>query len=295
MHHQVQAGRARVELRQGDSLPEILALERGSVSVTVTSPPYNLGIVYSSGYDDSIPRADYLRWSRAWLSHVLRATDPLGSLFLNIAGKPASPWGPFEVAMEARAAGWTLQNTIYWIKHVDELEGPGDSIGHFKPLSASTRFVTDCAEFLLHLTPTGQTPLDKNAIGVPYADKSNIKRFGAAGRPDKRCRGNVWVIPYPTIQKRERDRPHPATFPPELAEWCFKLHGLERIKMTLDPFAGLGSTARAAARLELNHLSVELGASDVEEAVRRVRDEVCGKRYPVAEPPAGFASMIGDF
>jgi site-specific DNA-methyltransferase (adenine-specific) len=278
----IAAGAARVELRRGDCLAEMSRLERGSVSVIATSPPYNLGIKYASGYDDAIPRADYLRWTRLWLTQALRVLDPMGSLFLNIAGKPVSPWGPFEVLLEARAAGWHLQNTLYWVKSFTDADG--ESIGHFKPLN-SGRYVNDCAELVFHLTPTGETPIDKLAVGVPYVDKSNLTRDTRGKNGDLRCRGNVWVVPYETIKSREKDRPHPATFPPELAMKCFKLHGLERIRMTLDPFSGLGSTARAAARLGLNHLGIELGASDVEESARRVREEL-GTIVPAPEPAA---------
>lgn len=261
-----------VRLIQGDS-HNVLAREiaPGSIDCTVTSPPFNLGIDYGSGYDDTVPRPHYLAWVRTWLQMLLRATAEHGSLFLNIWGKPSNPWGPFEVALEARAAGWTLQNTIFWVKSMTD--GDGETIGHFKPLN-SPRFVNDCAELLLHLTPAGDTPIDRLAVGVPFVDKSNLTRGGRGKNGDNRCRGNVWVVPYSTIKERATDRPHPATFPVELAERAFRLHGLARIRTTFDPFSGLGSTARAAAKLGLEHLGVELGAEDTLEAIRRVRADL---------------------
>ena len=42
----------------GDSLDVMRALEPGSVSAVVTSPPYNLGVEYRS-YEDSLPREHY--------------------------------------------------------------------------------------------------------------------------------------------------------------------------------------------------------------------------------------------
>jgi DNA modification methylase len=83
----------------------------------------------------------------------------------------------------------------------------------------------------------------------------------------------AWHIPYATITNRQKDRPHPATFPIELAERCYRLHGLERIKITMDPFSGLGNAAIAAARLGLSHVGIELGPKTHDEAVRRVREE----------------------
>ncbi len=60
----VEAGRAKLRFFHADSVDVLRALPAGSVSVVVTSPPYNLGIRYRS-YDDSLPRARYLDWTDA--------------------------------------------------------------------------------------------------------------------------------------------------------------------------------------------------------------------------------------
>ena len=86
-----------------------------------------------------------------------------------------------------------------------------------------------------------------------------------------RCRGNTWFIPYETIQNREKDRPHPATFPPRLPEMCLRLHGLERIRTVADPFMGLGSTAVACVQLGLNFIGVEMDEGYMREAIDRAR------------------------
>jgi site-specific DNA-methyltransferase (adenine-specific) len=87
-----------------------------------------------------------------------------------------------------------------------------------------------------------------------------------------RCRGNTWFIPYETIQHRDRDRPHPATFPTRLPEQCLRLHGLDRIQVAMDPFTGLGSTAVACARLGVNFIGSELDETYLDVAVERVRN-----------------------
>jgi site-specific DNA-methyltransferase (adenine-specific) len=122
-----------------------------------------------------------------------------------------------------------LQNRFCWVKAIaidrDVAGLPTDlAVGHYKPIN-SDRFLNDTHEFLFHFSPAGETPLDRLAIGVPYADKSNVARW-QAGASNVRCRGNTWFIPYETIQRRDRDRPHPATFPVKLPEQCLKLHGL---------------------------------------------------------------------
>jgi site-specific DNA-methyltransferase (adenine-specific) len=251
------------------------ALGDETVSAIVTSPPYNLGIRYRS-YEDTMPRDKYLEWCGEWIGAARRVLDPNGSLFLNVGAKPTDPWTALDVAQAARPH-LQLQNTIHWVKSIaiDKLAaGPaGDiAVGHYKPIN-SDRFVNDCHEFVFHFTPGGRTVLDRTAIGVPYQDASNVARWRSGGG-NRRCRGNTWFIPYGTIQSRDKDRPHPATFPPRLPEYCFKLHGLSRVKLAMDPFLGLGSSAVAAAELGLDFIGVEMDAHYLKEALARVRAAV---------------------
>ena len=121
---------------------------------------------------------------------------------------------------------------------------------------------------MFHFTRHGETALDRTAIGVPYQDKSNVTRWAAAGA-DRRCRGNTWFLPYDTIKSRDKDRPHPATFPARLPEQCIRLHGRDRVRLVVDPFAGLGSTAVACARLDVDFAGFDVDDVYLAEAVRR--------------------------
>jgi len=261
---------------EADCVDLMSRLDAQSIDVIVTSPPYNLGIRYNS-YEDTLPRDRYLEWTTEWIGASARVLAPHGSLFLNVGAKPTDPWAPFDVAQAARCH-LRLQNTIHWIKSIAiEREAAGEAarlprdlaVGHYKPIN-SNRFLNDCHEFIFHFSPAGDTPLDRLAIGVPYQDRSNIGRWRQAAR-GIRCRGNAWFMPYDTIKFRDRDRPHPATFPPRLPEYCLRVHGLDRAGLVLDPFLGLGSTAVACAHLGLSFIGVELDRVYLEEAVGRVK------------------------
>jgi site-specific DNA-methyltransferase (adenine-specific) len=259
-----------------DCIQLLERLTTGSVDVIVTSPPYNLGIQYAS-YQDALPRAEYLAWTRAWVTAATRVLASEGSFFLNVGARPSDPWTAFDVAQEVRGH-LRLQNLIHWVKSIaieKDSAGAGArldrdlAVGHYKPIN-SERFLNDCHEFLFHFTPTGATRLDRLALGVPYQDPSNIGRWRAAA-DGVRCRGNTWFIPYETIQHRDKDRPHPASFPSRLPEQCLRLHGLSRIGTVMDPFAGLGSTAVACMRLGLNFIGTDIDESYLKEAVERAR------------------------
>ncbi len=217
----------------------------GSVDLVVTSPPYNVGVRYNS-YDDRKSRNDYLRWALAWTAEIKRVLKPNGSFFLNVGAVPSDPVFPHELVVHLGGL-FVLQNTFHWIKSISIQTPDGDrmSAGHFKPIN-SRRYVNNCHEFVFHLTKSGTTQLDRLSLGVPYADKSNVKRWSHTKGNDLRCRGNVWFIPYETIQSRRMQRPHPATFPTQLAVNCIKIHGTVREIVMLDPFLGMGHTALAA-------------------------------------------------
>jgi site-specific DNA-methyltransferase (adenine-specific) len=288
----------RFDLRRQDCIMGMSRLGDESVDLVVTSPPYNLGIRYGK-FSDNQDRQSYLNWCGEWAEQVRRALKSDGSFFLNIGSAPSNPMLPHEIVLQLHEL-FVLQNTFHWIKsiaigtaeartsasdpHLNPLPGQGEAdakrqvrvevavktFGHFKPIS-SKRFLNDCHEYIFHFTKTGRVEIDRLAIGVPYQDKSNIARWSHTRGSDLRCRGNTWFVPYETIQSRAKERPHPATFPVQLAEWCIKLHGVSRIETMLDPFLGIGNSAIAAQRCGVKKfIGFEIDETYLAEARRRL-------------------------
>lgn len=256
------AAESRIRIYREDCLAGMNnRIDAGSVSVIVTSPPYNIGKSYRT-YNDERDQEAYLEWISQVARGCRRALRDDGSFFLNLGNKPSDPWWPMEVAAHVRDTGFVLQNTILWVKSIaiskDEVGNyPGISgdiaVGHYKPVN-SRRFVNGLSEYIFHFTKQGDVPLDKLGVGVPYQDKSNVLRW-RGGSSDLRDRGNVWFIPYETIRE---SRPHPCVFPVKLPEMCIRLHGLSRTQLVLDPFLGTGSTALACDRLGVDFVGFEI-------------------------------------
>jgi len=283
------------DLRQQDCIKGMSRVPEESVDLVVTSPPYNLGVRYRK-YSDRQDRQSYLQWCRKWAAQVGRILESSGSFFLNIGAAPSNPMLPHEITIELRDL-FVLQNTIHWIKSIAIEErcsrrSAGDAVrddatlrsgathreaattirshGHFKPIN-SPRFLNDCHEYVFHFTKSGRVELDRLALGVPYQDKSNIARWSHTHGTDLRCRGNTWFVPYETIQSREKERPHPATFPVQLAEWCINLHGASRVHTMLDPFLGIGNSAVAARHCGVKRfIGFEIDETYLAEAKRRL-------------------------
>ena len=277
----LERGALRLRFFHGDAVEILNAFNSGSndtgpIDVIVTSPPYNLGIRYRS-YDDGRPRSEYLEWTAHWIAAARRAMAADASLFLNVGAKPKDPWTALDIAQAVRPH-LDLQNIIHWVKSIaieKALAGARSglkddlAVGHYKPIN-SKRFLNDCHEFVFHFSKDGSTPIDRRAVGVKYQDKSNVTRWQQGGS-DLRCRGNTWFLPYDTIQSRDKERPHPATFPWRLPAYCLKLHGLPRITLAVDPFLGLGSSAVACATLGVGFAGIEIDEHYLKEAVSRTK------------------------
>lgn len=252
-------GNKTIDLRNEDCLTGLDGFSDGHFDAVVTSPPYNLGIAYGQ-YKDNLSRQEYLSWLEKVALKVKQKMKDDGSFFLNMGASPSNPWGPFEVLMMLRPH-FALQNVIHWVKSIYiENESYGKkleiNVGHYKPINGH-RFLNDSHEYIYHLTKTGNVELDRTAIGVPYKDAGNAKRWKAGGN-GLRCRGNTWYVPYRTIQSRDKERPHPATFPVELAELCIRLHGITDSTTVLDPFMGIGHTSLACKKLLVDCVGFEI-------------------------------------
>jgi site-specific DNA-methyltransferase (adenine-specific) len=247
-----------------DVLEGLQSLASGSVACTVTSPPYNIGIKYSTHQDR---RSDYLPWIEEVCKKIRRVTKDDGHFFLQVGDTSVDPLISNRVLGCALSTGWMLQNKIVWAKNISIGD---DSHGHFKPIN-SPRFLNQTHEYIFHLTKAGDLPIDRLAIGVSFVDKANIRRFDH--QHDVRCRGNTWFIPYETVQSTGGKYHHPAIFPVLLPEMCIRLSGIATGSLVLDPFVGSGSTLVACERLGMLGMGFDIDAVYVETANRRIAAE----------------------
>ena len=272
-----------------DCVAGLDSLTEKSVACVVTSPPYNIGIKYGT-HDDN--RADYPQWIKSVFVGIKRVLTDNGHFFLQVGGIAKNPTIPWLVLSMALAAGFVLQNQIVWIKSITVGH---ESYGPFKPVN-SDRFLNQTNEFIFHLTKAGRVPVDRLAVGVPFADKTNIARFDH--EKDVRCRGNSWFIPYEPIHK---PNDHPAVFPVALPEMCIKLSGVPEGSLVIDPFVGSGTTLVACEKLGMTGLGFDIDNAYVEYANRRLdrlnRErgiEVGGERSEEAAEDGSQPDVQGD-
>lgn len=200
-----------------------------SIDLCVTSPPYKEKDGYSEGL------------MFMFLQHTYRILKKNSLLFLNFGHLSDDKFRPFKVCELAFKFGFNLNDTITWIKN------------HYTPLNGK-KHLNNLTEFIFVLYKDGMPDLDRLSVGIPYVDKSNVKRY-ANGR-DIKCGGNVWYIDIPTITKKSQ-RLHKDEFPEELPSRCIKLSNIPPGSLVLDPFMGSFTTAKVARDLGMNYIGFE--------------------------------------
>lgn len=195
-------------------------VSENSVDVTITSPPYKI----EDGYTPQLMETLF--------HEMYRVHKEQTYAFVNFGHLVDFKARPFWLVQMAERNGWRLHETIIWVKP------------QFSPVSSNCN-VNNLFEFIFMFRKGKPAPLDRLAIGVPYADKSNIKRYGRG--KDLRCGGNVWTFGYETIQRSEQ-KLHPHRFPRELPRRCLKLvaPSLSEKPLVLDPFGGSFTTGCVA-------------------------------------------------
>ncbi len=66
---------------KGDCVKGANSLPKGKAKTVIADPPYNFGVPYDS-YADNKTYAEYIKWTRQWMTAAVNALDKQGSLFV---------------------------------------------------------------------------------------------------------------------------------------------------------------------------------------------------------------------
>jgi hypothetical protein len=164
--------------------------------------------------------------------------------FLNV-GDSANNQGYSEKMVQlTQEEGFFRLQTIIWLKSFM-------GRGHYTPTGRDRRLNNIFEYIYVLVKDRSKYRMNPRAIGIPYADKSNIGRYAEY---DLRDAGNAWFIPYSRTTGQKLKKGHEAPFPIELPYRCLKLTGANNV---LDPFMGTGSTLAAAQMLSLKGIGYE--------------------------------------
>ena len=219
----------------GDSLDLMQRLPEGIVSLTVTSPPYNIG----KEYETTLALDKYLDWSAQWIREVYRITKPNGALWLNL--------GYLELPGRAKALPipYLLWQRIPFFIVQEIVWNYGAGVAgkrFFSPRNEKFLWcVKDPQEYKFYLDRIR----DKN-VKYPNQRKNGKLKCNPNGKNPT----DVWQIPKVTSGENRASKErteHPAQFPVALVARIVEACSDER-DLVLDPFVGSGSTAEVCLR-----------------------------------------------
>ncbi len=232
-----------------DDILKASAIERNSIDLIVTSPPYGVDIEYGD-YDDNIPYAKYLQFTKAWLEkcHSLMKTD--GRLCLNLPmdknkGGQQSVYA--DITSIAKDVGWKYHTTIIWNEQSMSRRTAWGSW-----MSASAPYVIAPVEMILVMYTEQWQKVHKG--------RSDITREEFLGWTN-----GVWEFGG----ERKSRIGHPAPFPIELPKRCIKLFSFVG-DAVLDPFLGSGTTLIACHQNRRKGIGIEVSKEYCELATKRL-------------------------
>ena len=219
------------------------------VSLTVTSPPYNIG----KDSDLELNDEEYWKMINKVFSETYRVTKSGGRIVVNVANLGRKPYIPFsKYFTEAlNEIGFIMRGEIIWQKS----KGANANFAWGSWLSASNPVIRDIHEYCLVFSKDSM----KNSSG----GKSTIEK-------DEFMEStlSIWNI---TPEKAKKIG-HPAPFPVELPKKFINLYSFKD-DLILDPFIGSGTTAVASKLLERKYVGYEINKNYIEIANNRLKME----------------------
>lgn len=272
------------ELYHGDCVDFLRALPDASVDMAFADPPFNLGKQYGRGISDTLQDDDYLRWSKSWLSEIIRSLASGGTLFVFNLPRWLVEYGAFLnhngmvfrhwIAMrmpKAYPRGRRLSPAHYGCLYYTK--------GEPKTFNRIYVPVQTCRHCKGEIRDYGGHRKALNERGINLMDVIDSPADVWIDAPDVLPPGRGWTEAddvwddIPPVRHSKYKTRGANELAPLMLE---RLIGLatNRGDLVVDPFGGSGTTFYAAERLERRWLGTEIG--DVEPAIRRLGDLATG-------------------
>lgn len=225
-------------------------LENNCVSLTVTSPPYNIG----KDSDLDLTDEEYWNLMEKVFKETYRVTESGGRVVVNVANLGRKPYIPFSKYFTELLIniGFIMRGEIIWQKS----KGANANFAWGSWLSASNPVIRDIHEYCLVFS---KDSLKKSTKGESSLEKEEFMESTLS----------IWNI----NPARAKKIGHPAPFPIELPQKFINLYTFKD-DLILDPFLGSGTTAIAAKNLERNFVGYEIEKEYIEIANNRLKTEV---------------------
>ena len=223
------------------------------IDLIVTSPPYNVGINYTSN-NDELTYEEYLSFSKIWMTNCYNWSKEHARFLLNIPldkNKGGHKSVGADLTQIAQSAGWKYHATIVWNEgNISRRTAWGSW------LSASAPYVIAPVELIVILYKNSW----KKITG---SKKSDITK-----EQFMEWTNGLWHF---NGESKKRIG-HPAPFPRELPYRAIKLFSYID-DMVFDPFVGSGTTLVTAKNTDRYSIGVDIESTYCEIDRKRILSE----------------------
>jgi site-specific DNA-methyltransferase (adenine-specific) len=203
-----------------------------SIDITITSPPYNIGLNYDT-YEDNISSDEYTRFTTNWLDVLYSITKETGRLYCVLDDRLI-----WNVKPIAESIGWKYVQLLTWNK--PNFAGKARFSGDWNQMT----------EYVLLLRKGKSTKM----LNPRDIEVTTHNWF-------------VETAPQSNFKNDYQKKVHPAQMPVNLIrKWISRTPG----QVVLDPFCGAGSVCIAAKELGRDYIGIDISEDYCMLAIERL-------------------------
>lgn len=241
----------------GDAFEVLKTLPDSIVDLLVVDPPYNLSKIYSGNSFRKMKDDDYNAFTRHWMEAVRHSLKPNATVYV------CSDWRTSLIVSEVLGNFFTIQNRITWQRE----KGRG-ALHNWKNSMEDIWFATVSPD---RFTFNVEDVKMRRRVLAPYKENGVPKDWTASedGIFRDTFPSNFWddiSIPYWSMPENTN---HPTQKPEKLIAKLI-LASSNPGDMVLDPFAGSGTTAVVAKKLDRRFIGIEIEAEYCAYALKRL-------------------------
>lgn len=227
----------------GDAFSILKRLPNASVDLLFADPPYNLTKSFGAEKFSERSSDEYEAWLDSWLTLCLPLLKPTASVYI------CGDWRSSAAIQRAGSRHFTLRNRITW-----EREKGRGAKANWKNSAEDIWYFTVSDEFIFNLDAVKQ----RRRVIAPYRENGEPKDWAETSNGNFRDThpSNIWTDISVPFWSMPENTDHPTQKPEKLLAKII-LASANDGDTVLDPFAGSGTTAVVAKKLDRDFVAIE--------------------------------------
>lgn len=227
----------------GDAFEVLKKLPENSFDLLFADPPYNLSKNFGKNSFKQTSIEEYEVWLDSWLSDCVRLLKPTASVYI------CGDWRSASAIQRVGMKYFKLRNRITW-----EREKGRGAKTNWKNSSEDIWFFTVSDEYFFDVEAVKM----KRKVIAPYKENGKPKDWEESDNGNFRLTSpsNLWTDLSVPFWSMPENTEHPTQKPEKLIAKII-LASTQKNDLILDPFAGSGTTAVTAKKLDRNFVCIE--------------------------------------